>query len=243
LKEHCLKCEITKRVARRKFLAGLGAAAAVTAAASLPSHAFMTPTPLLGPRDSRLGDQQVTGQAQSLNSPFRIAIINDEISQDFGRACEVAAREFGMHWIELRGMWNKNILRLDSNEVAEARRIVEKYGLRVTDIAGPLFKVDWKGAPQSKFSQHGDFHADFSFEQQDEVLERATIRFYVDHQFYITRTRSDLRPDWKWVFDHPFFLLLNVAVGGDWPGNPDSTTVFPRTMLVDYVRMYQRTGK
>lgn len=73
--------------------------------------------------------------------------------------------------------------------------------------------------------------------------EPNAIRFYVDHQFYVTRTRSDLRPGWKWVFDHPFFLLLNVAVGGDWPGNPDSTTVFPRTVLVDYVRVYQRTGK
>ena len=173
MREHCLKGEIPERVARRKFLAGLGAAAAATAAASLPGHALMTPTPLLGPRDSPLSDQQETGQAQALNSPFRIAIINDEISQDFGRACEVAAREFGMQWIELRGMWKKNILNLDSNEVAEARRILEKYGLRVTDIASPLFKVDWKGAPQSKFSQHSDFHADFSFEQQDEVLERA----------------------------------------------------------------------
>jgi beta-glucanase (GH16 family) len=42
-----------------------------------------------------------------------------------------------------------------------------------------------------------------------------------------------------WVFDHPFFLLLNVAVGGNWPGNPDDTTTFPQTLLVDYVRVYQ----
>jgi hypothetical protein len=97
-----LKGEIPERVARRKFLAGLGAAAAVTAAASLPSHAFMTPPRLFGPSDSPLVDQQETGQAQALNSPFRIAIIDDEISQDFGRACEVAAREFEMQWIELR---------------------------------------------------------------------------------------------------------------------------------------------
>jgi beta-glucanase (GH16 family) len=41
------------------------------------------------------------------------------------------------------------------------------------------------------------------------------------------------------VFQHPFFLLLNVAVGGSWPGNPDTTTVFPLNMLVDYVRVYQ----
>ena len=82
-----------------------------------------------------------------MNSPFRVAVINDEISQDFGRACEVAAQEFGMEWIELRGMWNKNLLKLDAKEIEEARRILEKSKLRVTDIASPLFKVDWPGAP------------------------------------------------------------------------------------------------
>jgi hypothetical protein len=79
-----------------------------------------------------------------------------------------------MEWIELRGMWNKNLLRLDAKEVEEARRILEKYKLRVTDIASPLFKVDWPGAPLSKFSPKRDqFNADFTFEQQGEVLERS----------------------------------------------------------------------
>jgi L-ribulose-5-phosphate 3-epimerase len=109
-----------------------------------------------------------------MKSIFRVAVINDEISQDFGHACEVASKEFGMDWIELRGMWNKNILKLDANEIAEARRILEKYKLRVTDIASPLFKVDWPGAPQSKFSpRHDQFNADFTFDQQPEVLERS----------------------------------------------------------------------
>ena len=105
--------------------------------------------------------------------PFRISVINDEISQDFGHACEVAAREFGMGWIELRSMWEKNIVSLDEKQVAEARRILEKYRLKVTDIASPLFKVDWPGAPKSKFSEANSFGANFSLEQQDEVLERA----------------------------------------------------------------------
>ena len=109
-----------------------------------------------------------------MKSPFRIAVINDELGQDFGRSCEVASREFGMEWIELRGMWNKNLLKLDANEIAEARRILEKYKLRVTDIASPVFKVDWPGAPQSKFSPKRDqFNADFTFDQQPEVLERS----------------------------------------------------------------------
>lgn len=102
-----------------------------------------------------------------------MSVINDEISQDFGRACEVASREFGMQWIELRGMWNTNIVNLDSKQVAEAQRILDKFNLRVTDIASPLFKTDWKGAPKSKFSEAVDFHAGFTFDQQDEVLERA----------------------------------------------------------------------
>jgi L-ribulose-5-phosphate 3-epimerase len=109
-----------------------------------------------------------------MSSPFRIAVINDEVSQDFGRACEVISREFGLEWIELRAMWNKNILNLDAKEVAEARRILEKYKLRVTDIASPLFKVDWPGAPKSQYSPKGaQFNADFTFGQQTEVLERS----------------------------------------------------------------------
>ena len=109
-----------------------------------------------------------------MKSPFRIAVINDEIGQDFGRACEVAAREFGMEWMEIRSLWNKNILNLDAKEIAEARRILEKYKLRVTDIGSPLFKVDWPGAPKSKFSPKGaQFNADFTYDQQGEVLERS----------------------------------------------------------------------
>jgi beta-glucanase (GH16 family) len=69
--------------------------------------------------------------------------------------------------------------------------------------------------------------------------EPNTIRFYVDDHLYGTRTPADLPKETKWVYDHPFFILLNVAVGGDWPGNPDSTSVFPQTMLVDYVRVYE----
>jgi beta-glucanase (GH16 family) len=57
---------------------------------------------------------------------------------------------------------------------------------------------------------------------------------------YKTRTPADLPAGTLWVFDHPFFIILNVAVGGGWPGNPDATTVFPQQMLVDYVRVYRR---
>jgi beta-glucanase (GH16 family) len=70
--------------------------------------------------------------------------------------------------------------------------------------------------------------------------EPSVMRFYVDGLLYKTRTSADLPAGTSWVFDHPFFIILNVAVGGGWPGNPDATTVFPQQMLVDYVRVYQR---
>lgn len=79
-----------------------------------------------------------------------------------------------------------------------------------------------------------DFH-DFAVE-----WEPREIRFYVDDNLYATRKPSDLPPGTRWVYDHPFFIILNLAVGGTWPGNPDSSTQFPQKMLVDYVRVYQR---
>ena len=109
----------------------------------------------------------------SSSSPFRVSVINDEISQDFGHACEVASKEFGMGWIELRSMWNKNVVSLDEKEVAETRRLLDKYQFKVTDIASPLFKVDWPGAPKSKYSEAKSFNASFTLAQQDEVLDRA----------------------------------------------------------------------
>ncbi|HVG38425.1 MAG TPA: glycoside hydrolase family 16 protein [Pyrinomonadaceae bacterium] len=70
--------------------------------------------------------------------------------------------------------------------------------------------------------------------------EPNALRFYVDGVLYTTRTPADLPSGATWVYDRPFFLLLNVAVGGSWPGNPDATTIFPQTMKVDYVRVYRR---
>jgi L-ribulose-5-phosphate 3-epimerase len=108
-----------------------------------------------------------------MSCAFRLAVINDEITQDLDHACSVASHDFGLEWIELRGMWNKNLLDLNSSEIAEARRLLEKYKLRVTDIASPLYKVDWPGAPLPKNQRRDQFHADFDFKQQDEVLARS----------------------------------------------------------------------
>jgi len=80
-----------------------------------------------------------------------------------------------------------------------------------------------------KFSD--DFHI-FSIEWLPDC-----IRFYVDGQLYSTKTPADV-PGKEWGYDKPCFILLDLAIGGDFGGNPDDTTVFPQEMLVDYVRVY-----
>ncbi len=72
------------------------------------------------------------------------------------------------------------------------------------------------------------------------VWDPQSIEFLVDDRPYKKITPADLPPGAKWVYDHPFFLLLNLAVGGNWPGPPDDTTQFPQRLTVDYVRVYTR---
>ena len=78
-----------------------------------------------------------------------------------------------------------------------------------------------------------DFHT-FAIEWQENE-----IRWYLDDVLFQTRGPKDLPGGTRWVFDHPMFMILNLAVGGQWPGRPDASTVFPANLLVDYVRVYR----
>ncbi len=64
-----------------------------------------------------------------------------------------------------------------------------------------------------------------------------TIKWYLDDKLYKT---SDISPAAMSEFHQDFYLVFNVAVGGNWPGNPNSTTVFPQKMMVDYIRVFQQ---
>jgi beta-glucanase (GH16 family) len=64
------------------------------------------------------------------------------------------------------------------------------------------------------------------------------INFYVDDVLYNQITPSDEEVTGEWVFDDPFYMILNLAVGGGFSGPPNEDTVFPQTMYVDYVRVY-----
>ncbi|MCH8567936.1 MAG: family 16 glycosylhydrolase [Balneolales bacterium] len=82
----------------------------------------------------------------------------------------------------------------------------------------------------------GTFSEDFSVYAIE--WEPGVIRFYVDDQLFFIVTENHLAP-YNWPFDQRFHFILNVAVGGHWPGYPDETTEFPQEMIVDYVRVYQ----
>lgn len=102
-------------------------------------------------------------------------------------------------------------------------------------VHGPGYSGDHGfGAPSALASgaYADDFHV-FALE-----WEPRQIRFYRDGILYHTVT-PDL-VNGPWVYEQPFYVILNLAVGGDWPGNPDASTVFPQQMLVDYVRVYRR---
>jgi beta-glucanase (GH16 family) len=123
--------------------------------------------------------------------------------------------------------------------------IMENVGKEQSTVHGTIHGPEYSGAngleaPYTLPSNRrftDDFHV-FAVE-----WEPGAIHFYVDGDRYASRSKEEMRPNQKWVFDHPFFILLNVAVGGDWPGKPDATSVYPQTMLVDYVRVYRRVGK
>ena len=84
--------------------------------------------------------------------------------------------------------------------------------------------------PRGRFDT--DFHV-FAVDWTEDA-----IRWSVDGTTFATATPADLPPGTTWVFGHPFFVILNVAVGGNFVGGPDASTVFPQTMTVDYVRVY-----
>ena len=86
---------------------------------------------------------------------------------------------------------------------------------------------------------HGAFSDDFHIFAME--WDPNALRFYVDGNLYSTLTPGNLPEGYVWVFDHPFFIILNVAVGGVWAGSPDASTFFPQSMLVDYVRVYTRS--
>jgi len=120
--------------------------------------------------------------------------------------------------------------------------IMENIGKEPTLIHGTIHGPGYSGdkGPTAPFALPDQSRFADGFHIYAVEWEPKAIRFYVDDHVYATRTPGDIPKSARWVYQHPFFLLLNVAVGGSWPGNPDTSSQFPQTMWVDYVRVYKR---
>jgi beta-glucanase (GH16 family) len=118
--------------------------------------------------------------------------------------------------------------------------IMENIGKEPSTVHGTLHGPGYSGehAFGKPSSIAGAFADDFHVYAVE--WEPREIRWYRDGVLYHTARPALVKGDW--VFEHPFFVILNLAVGGYWPGNPDAGTVFPQQMLVDYVRVYRPSG-
>ncbi len=117
--------------------------------------------------------------------------------------------------------------------------VMEYRGQEPRAIHGSLHGPGYSGGgalTRSHVLAQGGF--DLGFHEFAVEWSESGITWLVDGYAYFRVAPTDLPPGSTWVFDHPFFIVLNLAVGGRWVGAPDATTVFPQTMLVDWVRVY-----
>ncbi|TXD81968.1 glycoside hydrolase family 16 protein [Subsaximicrobium wynnwilliamsii] len=145
-----------------------------------------------------------------------------------------------------RGMWPAFWMLGDDNDGVDVWPqigeidIMENRGQEPTIITGSVHGPGYSAgnAVSKSFILDGarfdtDFHV-FGIEWGPNY-----INYYVDNKLYNQITPADV--DGEWVFnDRPFYMLLNLAIGGSYVGNPNDETNFPQTMLVDYVRVYQK---
>jgi len=117
--------------------------------------------------------------------------------------------------------------------------IMENIGREPTTVHGTMHGPGYSGAGiGGSISLSGGAFAD-DFHRYAVEWTPGRIKWFVDDTAYFQTTPASIPANTTWVFDHPFFLLLNVAVGGGWPNDPDATTTFPQRMVVDYVRVYK----
>lgn len=121
--------------------------------------------------------------------------------------------------------------------------IFESIGNKPTTVYGTLhYGPAW---PKNKHTG-GNVNTERDLEDEFHVYsvewEPEEIRWYIDDVLFSIKTKKDLAP-YPWPFDKEFFIILNLAIGGEWPGPPDGTTVFPKYMFVDYVRVYEKAEK
>ncbi|MCA9551446.1 MAG: glycoside hydrolase family 16 protein [Myxococcales bacterium] len=121
--------------------------------------------------------------------------------------------------------------------------IMEYRGQEPSTVHGTLHGPGYSGG--SPITRRFRLPDGVTFDEDFHVFavewDPSRISFWVDDEAYQIVTSSQVQAKGSWVYDHPFFILLNVAVGGGFVGAPDDGTPFPQAMRVDYVRVYSRT--
>lgn len=116
-------------------------------------------------------------------------------------------------------------------------KIGEQYGGGDGKVSGALHGPGYSGArPKQGFTTLESGRLADAFHVYAVKWNKEAIEWYFDDQMYLKVKRTDVG---RWVFDAEFYILLNLAVGGNWGKYPDETTVFPQSMTVDWVRVYQ----
>jgi beta-glucanase (GH16 family) len=126
----------------------------------------------------------------------------------------------------------------DCGEIDIMEHLGQEQGIIHSTIHSPKFSgingLTYTYTLPNNASFSNDFHV-FALD-----WGTSNMTFSVDGNVFFVLDRSTVEATHgPWIYDHPFTILLDNAVGGDWPGNPDRTTVFPQQMVVDYVRVYQ----
>jgi len=137
-------------------------------------------------------------------------------------------------WPAFWALGNNNVGWPQCGEIDIMETVGDQLTINRGSLHGPGYSGDNPLTAQFHLMGGADLSTDFhtySVEWAEDV-----VRFYVDDMLYETRTPADV-PGKQWVYNHDFYLIYNVAVGGKFPGNPDDS-IFPRTMTIDYVRVY-----
>jgi len=119
--------------------------------------------------------------------------------------------------------------------------IMELVGSAPRQVTGSMH---WQQTGGSEGTYNGNYDlSSGDFSQQFHVFsliwKQDSVQFLVDDHLYVNGSSANVLSG-TYPFNSPFFFIFNVAVGGNWPGPPDNTTVFPQRMFVDYVRVFQQ---
>lgn len=117
--------------------------------------------------------------------------------------------------------------------------IMEHVGHEPTLTHGALHGPGYSGNTPISGTHNVGESVDANYHVYAVEWNSSGISWFVDGNNFYNVSRAQVEQYGPWVYDHPFFILLNVAVGGTWPGSPDGSSTFPQRMYVDYVRVYQ----